>query len=394
MTRIAVPEAIGRSLDLNDGFREAAPGHRFLMYLPMWKPDWSLDKGAKASAARACCPMPTAVGQLRAGVCQRQGVLAAAQGALTIEALSTAPFATGLGNEHPIENGFAFLTPYGLPYLAGSGLKGVLRRAAQELEADRQSGFTKPVIAAVFGVEEVNRPEDARRGALDCWDCFPEGDLVVEIMTPHQGGYYQNGQTPHDAGQPVPVPFLAVKAGAKFVFHVVCHEQRLTGEAEVLRNGHWREWLAGVFAHAFDWLGFGAKTSVGYGAMTEDPAVREQRFLAAAAAHARAAAQAEADRLAALTPEDQAWDQARPVVKAFSDLLAKAKAAGAYNPSGPFNQERLKFVKQVLSWTELRSRLAAADLIEQSTTKAWGRPSNKDRWQELQAAITTLRGPA
>lgn len=270
MTRIAVPEAIGRSLDLGDGFREAAPGHRFLMYLPMWKPDWSLDKGAKGTAARACCTMPTAVGQLRAGVRQRQAALAAAQGALTVEALSTAPFATGLGNEHPIENGFAFLTPYGLPYLAGSGLKGVLRRSAQELEADGQRGFTQAVITAVFGVEEVKRPEDARRGALDCWDCFPEGDLVVEIMTPHQGGYYQNGQTPHDAGQPVPVPFLAVKAGAKFVFHVVCHEQRLTGEAEVLRDGRWREWLAGVFAHAFDWLGFGAKTSVGYGAMALD----------------------------------------------------------------------------------------------------------------------------
>jgi hypothetical protein len=196
MTRIAVPEAIGRSLDLNDGFREAAPGHRFLMYLPMWKPDWSLDKGAKASAARACCPMPTAVGQLRAGVCQRQGVLAAAQGALTIEALSTAPFATGLGNEHPIENGFAFLTPYGLPYLAGSGLKGVLRRAAQELEADRQSGFTKPVMGllprrgsgggdhdAASGWLLPEWPDPARRGAAGA-GTVPGGQGRREIRVP------------------------------------------------------------------------------------------------------------------------------------------------------------------------------------------------------------------
>ena len=50
-----------------------------------------------------------------------------------MEARSIAPFATGLGNEHPLENGFAFLNPYGLPYLPGSGVKGVVRRAAEEL---------------------------------------------------------------------------------------------------------------------------------------------------------------------------------------------------------------------------------------------------------------------
>ena len=35
--------------------------------------------------------------------------------------------------EHPLENGFAFLQPYGLPYLAGSGVKGVLRQTARLL---------------------------------------------------------------------------------------------------------------------------------------------------------------------------------------------------------------------------------------------------------------------
>src|SRR5690625_7299883 len=52
---------------------------------------------------------------------------------LQLDAITTAPFATGLGNEHPTENGFAFLNPYGLPYLPASGVKGVLRQAAREL---------------------------------------------------------------------------------------------------------------------------------------------------------------------------------------------------------------------------------------------------------------------
>ncbi|MEX8511843.1 MAG: type III-B CRISPR module RAMP protein Cmr6 [Leptothrix ochracea] len=236
----------------------------------MWKADWALDKDVKGQAAKACTAIPQPIQELRQELRERQTNLAQQAGAFTMLACSTAPFATGLGHEHPIENGFAFLTPYGLPYLAGSGVKGVLRRAAQELRDDGSLHHTEALITALFGEEEVKRPEDACRGALDCWDCFPDGDLVVEIMTPHQGGYYQSNDTPHDAGQPVPVPFLAVKTGAKFDFHIICHEQRLRGEAEILRDEKWQTWLRPVFEHAFTWLGFGAKTAVGYGAMQID----------------------------------------------------------------------------------------------------------------------------
>lgn len=72
-----------------------------------------------------------------AALAQRQAALAdplqAGGRLLRIEANAIAPFATGLGNEHPLENGFAFLDPYGLPYLPASGVKGVLRQAAREL---------------------------------------------------------------------------------------------------------------------------------------------------------------------------------------------------------------------------------------------------------------------
>jgi CRISPR-associated protein Cmr6 len=55
-----------------------------------------------------------------------------------------------------------------------------------------------------------------------------------------------------------------VPAGSEFDFHVVCQPQRLP---ESLRD-RWRSALEAIFAHAFDWLGFGAKTAAGYGAMT------------------------------------------------------------------------------------------------------------------------------
>lgn len=273
-------------------FADAAPGHKFLGYLRNTQGAgghaFAAYKG-KAKVAKhvpngpemrarlkqefdgvlhEACPLPVSSKAQIQAIRTRQQALHAHYGANghRICTTSTAPFATGLGNEHPIENGFAFLTPYGLPYLAGSGVKGILRRAMQELLADGAEGFSKEAIDALFGPEDIKQPEDARRGALDFWDVFPNpagGRLVVEIMTPHFGKYHQGSEPPHDAGQPVPVSFLAVPARSEFDFHVVCHASRLPAP---LQN-KWRDLLDQSFAHAFEWVGFGAKTSVGYGAM-------------------------------------------------------------------------------------------------------------------------------
>lgn len=296
-----IPELIAAIPDrITPQFGDAAPGHRFHLYFTHWEagrftpykdarlPDIKhLDKpererirtefeGRKRRALGNVCPLgetaKAQVGALRA----RQQSLFAHYGTngYRISTSSTAPFATGLGNEHPIENGFAFLTPYGLPYLAGSGVKGILRRSMQELMDDCEDGFTKEAINALFGPEldpeSGNKLEGAKRGALDCWDVFPNpagGKLVVEIMTPHFSKYYQGTETPHDSGAPVPVSFLAVPAKSQFDFHVVCHATRLPASLQT----QWRALLDRAFLHAFEWVGFGAKTSVGYGAMS--PAV-------------------------------------------------------------------------------------------------------------------------
>ncbi len=277
-------------------FGEAAPGHRFHLYFSHWEagcftpykdarlPDIKhLDKpererirtefeSRKRRALGSVCPFGDAARAQITALRSRQQALIQHYGTsgYRISTTSTAPFATGLGNEHPIENGFAFLTPYGLPYLAGSGVKGILRRSMQELRGDFKDGFTDPVINALFGPEldpeSGNKPEDAKRGALDFWDVFPSpagGKLAVEIMTPHFGKYYQGEEPPHDSGAPVPVSFLAVPAKSQFDFNVVCHTSRLPHDLA----SQWRTLLYRAFQHAFEWVGFGAKTSVGYGAM-------------------------------------------------------------------------------------------------------------------------------
>jgi CRISPR-associated protein Cmr6 len=251
--------------------------------------------------------MESLLARQRAAFVRRAGT----ETGLVIEARAIAPFTTGLGNEHPLENGFAFLNPYGLPYLPGSGVKGVLRQAARELasgqwgggqswseeklysvQIDRDTTIRLSLLDVLFGRETEAGDKDHVRGALSFWDVIPQiaGDhLLVEIMTPHQSHYYQQkpaaGSTnPHDSGQPTPISFLTVPPGSQFTFHVVCdvaHLQRLTdkdnkrpGAPDLLAEGetHWKTLLAAAFQHAFTWLGFGAKTAVGYGAMKIGPA--------------------------------------------------------------------------------------------------------------------------
>ncbi|SEB08917.1 CRISPR type III-B/RAMP module RAMP protein Cmr6 [Thiothrix caldifontis] len=80
-------------------------------------------------------------------------------------------------------------------------------------------------------------------------------------MTPHYGDYYQGNGTPHDAGSPNPIVFMVIPAKSKFTFHVTADTQRLKD----VQN--WQALMQTAFNHAFKWLGFGAKTAVGYGAM-------------------------------------------------------------------------------------------------------------------------------
>lgn len=275
MSQAAVPAYVG------DTFADCPPGHRFNLYFPVWQANWQIDKTGKAGALRKCLKLGSSQAALDALLARQQALADAVPetSRFVIDARSTSPFATGLGLEHPIENGFAFLSPYGLPYLAGSGVKGVLRRAAEELRDDGE--LEQEVIDALFGHEDAN---NARRGALACWDVYPKppkGELAVEIMTPHFGDYYQPPKdaqgkliptSPHDAGKPNPIAFLAVPAGSTFRFVIVCEPGLLTNAA-----CDWETALQKIVARAFDWLGFGAKTAVGYGALEEDPSVRDAR---------------------------------------------------------------------------------------------------------------------
>lgn len=341
MSIAAVPAYLGHD------FSAASPGMRFGMYLQLWgvnrrshlllwtthdmdyemrgqnQQEREVKYENKVSALSGAKKLNDNDRQTMRGLLARQrltfDVSALPEASFRLDALATAPFTTGLGNEHPTENGFAFLNPYGLPYLPGSGVKGVLRQAARELasgqwdEIHGQNCWSdetcyplliddKPVLDSkkqpvvlsmldvLFGRDTPSGESDHVRGALIFWDVIPQIapqdrnkpdqiSLAVEIMTPHQGHYYQDkpqaGSTsPHESGQPTPISFLTVPPGSGFTFHVTCDLNRLA--PDLAREGRWKKLLAAAFEHAFQWLGFGAKTAVGYGAMASE-AIRQAK---------------------------------------------------------------------------------------------------------------------
>ncbi len=397
MSIAAVPGYLGQD------FRSASPGMRFGMYLAIWHRDWSK---AKDPDWRSICKMnkgDQGDQALLKSLLGRQSALFASlpeQDSLYLPAKATAPFTTGLGNEHPLENGFAFLWPYGLPYLPGSGVKGVVRQAARELASGEwgethgwssnrrhtvKSGKTTLELSdldLLFGLESADGGKEHFRGLLTFWDVIPEisGDLAVDVMTPHQKHYYQEGQPPHDSGQPIPITFLTVPPGSTFHFHVTCDTSRMRRIAPKLLEPvdgtpPWQALLAAAFGHAFDWLGFGAKTAVGYGAMEVD-----QR--AARAAEEEAARKREERERATLSPEERQIADLRKQLEA--DRAADRKEAG-----GPLNEQRLKLLQAALEWEDPALRKQAASLLRETAKFL---PWAKKRKKEIQEQLARLEG--
>lgn len=333
-------------------FSDAPPGHRFGLFYAGWNEDWSRPKNGVVDALNQIARLPAHSVKLLAALNVRQKAAASAAGdrVLDFPCRGSSPFATGLGNEHPLENGFAFLSPYGLPYLPGSGVKGVIRKAAEELASGDwgdSCGWNEATIRQLFGPGEndTTRDSDPQQGALWFWDVLPQmpkASMSVEIMTPHHGEYYQGKHSPHNSENPNPISFLAVPPESGFAFYVECQPQRLD---DALRQ-HWRALVEAAFGHAGKWLGFGAKTAVGYGRMQLDPTVADAREASRLKRLAESTAALAADQRASL-PVDQR-------------LLAELQYQCEALPRNPQDGRPIMQQTSVASWKAALDLLAEA----------------------------------
>jgi CRISPR-associated protein Cmr6 len=222
--------------------------------------------------------------------------------ALEIRAHLTSPFISGLGSGHPTETGMILDRNTGIPYIPASAIKGVLRlahsinllrsgRAGQWVRKgimDRKGRFKpdpngdhlnledrEPSLRKYFGDTDTSAA-DAMRGQLVFLDAFPKTPptLKTDIMNPHYQKYYGGNGPPEDCHDPIPVKFLAVQEGTVFVFRVLAKplaspqdrpESEGTNTVERSFGPDDEKHVRNMFTVAFEELGFGGKTSVGYG---------------------------------------------------------------------------------------------------------------------------------
>jgi len=184
-------------------------------------------------------------------------------------------FVTGLGNNHPVENGFAWHPTLGVPYLAGAAVKGLLRAWCEVCMGWKISEKDKkddPCLLQWFG-------DETQAGELIFFDALPTAPvkLKADVMTPHYGQWYEEGDKspkkdgrniPADWHNPIPLPFLVVAPGQSFQFSVATRPHSNIDLGDVVKE----------LKLALACLGAGAKTAVGYGRMKEAPLVPKNRL--------------------------------------------------------------------------------------------------------------------
>lgn len=163
----------------------------------------------------------------------------------------------GLGKASPLEAGITLHHVYGVPFIPGSAIKGVLSHYAAA------AGIAPGIRHALFGKEAspTDRKDSGEAGYVifnDAW-WVPEGKaLAPEIITVHAQQYYsgQGKDAPHpDFESPNPNPQIAVQGSFMF-----CMEG----------DKAWVNYTIALLKKALEERGIGGKTSSGYGYFGEN----------------------------------------------------------------------------------------------------------------------------
>lgn len=152
-----------------------------------------------------------------------------------------------LARASALENaGICLHNLYGFPLIPGSGLKGMTRAWADN------SGVAQQLVEQVFGSQ-------AQSGAIVFYDAIPAAwpKMTVDIVNNHHRNYYDGKDAPGDWENPVPVYFLTVCPGSRFVFAL--GKARADVSDSLLEQAY--TWLQA----SLNWSGAGAKTNAGYG---------------------------------------------------------------------------------------------------------------------------------
>lgn len=177
--------------------------------------------------------------------------------AQTVEAAVLGRMVVGLGAESVLETSIGLHRTYGVPYIPGSALKGLVAAAAHKNLEDsswrkvKEDGKIGDSHRILFGNQESS-------GYVTFHDALwiPTGDklpLDLDVMTVHHPEYYQGKESPPaDWDNPTPVAFLSARG--KYLLAVTGPEEWVDAAMKILKD-------------ALEKDGIGAKTAAGYGRM-------------------------------------------------------------------------------------------------------------------------------
>jgi len=177
----------------------------------------------------------------------------------------------GLGGGSALEVSIKLHFIYGFPYIPSSAIKGVLKAykilklKKVNFDFEKYSKFEKEIESGDKGSEEIGAfvrvfGNQQYKGDLIILDAIPEKfpKLEEDIMNPHYPKYYNDKKPPTDDQYPVPIKFLTVEKEEKFNFYFK--------NSQVYKEAFETD-LKQDLIEAFNYLGIGAKTGIGYGVL-------------------------------------------------------------------------------------------------------------------------------
>lgn len=190
----------------------------------------------------------------------------------------------GMGNESVYETSMTLHHIYGIPYIPGSAIKGVVRshiitEAFAEAEKDQgdskkieERSLSDPGFCDIFGCPQKSFYKESRQGKIIFFDAFPlsKPQIKPDVMNPHYGPYYSDSSgtvPPADYHNPKPIFFLTV-VDTEFRFIIGIKEK----DNNTIQQGEFKDKYPLETAYecmkkALCEHGIGAKTAVGYGYM-------------------------------------------------------------------------------------------------------------------------------
>lgn len=180
----------------------------------------------------------------------------------------------GTGNASVFEFGFNLNYPWGIPYIAGSTLKGAVssylaRHGGQDWSRTKGAQKSDAQVELFGGI--LDRDGKSYSGLLtfhDAWLCpwqhrDTKGDWFDEdIINPHYPEYYRGNRLPDGTDNPIPIKIAALCPGLRFLVTIQGPED-------------YRKLAKSVLVQLLEEEGIGGKTAVGYGRFTYVKSVEE-----------------------------------------------------------------------------------------------------------------------